>query len=177
MSDNYYNTIAESYENLYKKEQDTKLNLLKHLIPKYYHITPNSKILDAGCGSGFSSDFDCYVVGIDNSEQLISRAKQKYNANDKISFILSDLNKKLAFKDKEFDITISLSAIHHATHLSRLLSELKRVTKSFIFISFPNRITRYNDIETTLMTAIQKNKLGLIAKIEHDVDNFFVIRI
>ena len=94
----YYDSIAEGYDELYGEEQKKKMDIVKANI----EIKPDTKILDIGCGSGISSDFDCICVGIDPSKKLIEKAIE-YNKkrNEKIKknlFFLKTI-KKLSFCD------------------------------------------------------------------------------
>lgn len=174
---NYYDKISSSYDKLYEKEQKNKLEFLKELISDYLIIKSNTKILDLGCGSGYSSDFPCFVLGIDYSKKLISYAKKRFETDKTKKFIYFDANDKLNFKDKEFDISLSLSAIHHINDLSKLLRELKRVTRYYIFLSFPKKFIRFDEIESNLINAVNLNKLELIFKKSQNVDMFYVIKV
>ena len=76
---NYYNEIAEGYNELHKEEQLNKLKIIKENI----EINKTDKLLDVGCGTGISSDFDCNVYAIDPSEELLKQnpVKNKIIAN------------------------------------------------------------------------------------------------
>lgn len=169
----YYNTIAESYDKLYEQEQKEKLAVLKRLISKYCKISADTKILDVGCGSGHSSDFPCSIVGIDVSSGLIKIAKKRFVADKKKRFLVGKAE-QLPF-DEKFDIVISLSALQNFTDLEKAISEMKRVAKQFIFLSFPNRITRFNELDAQLRKAIAKEKMKLLEIIPDKVDCFYAI--
>ena len=47
--DNYYDTIADSYDELYKKEQFEKIAIVK----EHIEIKQKYKLLDVGCGNAF----------------------------------------------------------------------------------------------------------------------------
>ena len=137
MVDNYYDSIADGYDKLYKEEQINKLAIIKSQIL----IKKDSNILDIGCGSGISSNFDCNVIGIDPSKNLIEIAKK----NDKMlnhKYLVESAENmiSLKFSDKQFDFVLSISAIHHVKKLEKLIPELKRIGKKFIF-SILNRIS------------------------------------
>jgi len=133
MTDNYYNSIAKGYDELYGKEQTKKINLIKSKIS----TTKNTKILDIGCGSGISSEFNCNVVGIDPSSELIKIAKEKSkenNFNNHLYNVAKCENiESFKFSDKEFNYIICISAIHHVKNLEKLIPELKRIGEKFIF--------------------------------------------
>lgn len=117
----YYDYIAKGYSGLYKEEQLNKLFIIKDNIK----INKKTRILDIGCGNGISSDFDCFVVGIDPSIGLL-----KQNAKKKVRGIAE----ALPFKNSSFDYVISVTAIHNFKNIKMTIGEIKRVgKKGFIF--------------------------------------------
>ena len=113
----YYDHISEGYDELYRDEQIKKLNIIKSKIK----IRNNSKLLDVGCGSGMSSDFGCFVVGIDPSMGLL---KNNPNKNKIIG-----IAEMLPFRDGSFDWVISVTAMHNFDDAEKALKEIKRVIK------------------------------------------------
>ena len=119
---NYYNSIAKSYNELYKEEQLNKLSIIKENIK----ISKETKILDIGCGTGISSDFDCFVIGIDPSTELL-----KLNKN---GIKVLGTAENIPFKDNSFDYVISVTAIHNFKNIENSINEMKRVgKKNFVF--------------------------------------------
>ncbi len=118
----YYDAIAKGYNELYQQEQLHKLSIIKNNI----NINKNTKILDVGCGSGSSSQFNCEVIGIDPSIKLI---KQNNNKNK-----ILGIAEALPFKYNSFDYVISITAIHNFNNIKKSFEEIKRVGKeNFIF--------------------------------------------
>ena len=101
---------------------------------KHYGLTNESKILDVGCAKGFMLyDFKkalpgLTVNGIDISEYAIK------NAMDEVKPFLSVGNAKdlSIFKDKEFDLVISINTIHNLplNECKQALREIRRVGKN-----------------------------------------------
>lgn len=150
--EDYYDSIAKGYEELYSEEQRKKIEIIKLNI----NLNKDSFILDLGSGTGISSDFDCNVIGIEPSKELLKIAclkdkniKHKY-INDKAENL-----RNYKFKDKQFDYVISVSAIHHVKNLESLFPELKRIGKKFVF---------------TLL-----NRMSSKEKIINEIDNYFNI--
>jgi len=102
-------------------------------------ICRNCKYLDAGCGSGDFS-FLIYseggrVVGLDNSQDVLKRAREKYSM---IDFVYGDLEKELPFlKNEEFDGVVSINSIYLIKNFKEIdsykipfpLVEFKRLLK------------------------------------------------
>ena len=108
-------------------------------------ISKNSKILDAGCGTGdysielANNGYD--VIGIDYAKGMITKAQSKINdtIHNQIYFKQSDLNKSLDFPDEYFDCIISISVLQTVKEPSYTLKELYRVLKTngTIILSLP----------------------------------------
>jgi ubiquinone/menaquinone biosynthesis C-methylase UbiE len=99
----------------------------------HYGIKPGMKVLDVGCGKGFILyDFTqavpgVEVRGVDISTYAIEHAKEE--VKDKLSIANAA---KLPFKDKEFDLVISINTLHnlYLPDLWSALKEMERVSKN-----------------------------------------------
>jgi len=100
---------------------------------KAYSLTSNSKVLDMGCGKGYLlyemkllvPGLD--IVGIDSSDYGLENAKDEIKP-----FIYKHkVEEKLLYKDKEFNLVISLGTFHNLRlpELKIALSEMERVGK------------------------------------------------
>jgi len=100
---------------------------------KTYDLNSKSKVLDIGCGKGYLlyemklliPDLD--IVGIDSSDYGLENAKEEIKP-----FIHKHKAEvKLPYKDKEFDLVISLGTFHNLRllELKIALSEMERVGK------------------------------------------------
>ena len=102
-------------------------------IIKQFKLNNNSKILDAGCGKGYLLyeikqilpnikvvGFDISRYGIKNSHPKI----KKYLFNH-------DITQKTKFKNKEFDLVISLGCLHNLKihNLIKTIKEIVRIGK------------------------------------------------
>jgi ubiquinone/menaquinone biosynthesis C-methylase UbiE len=93
-------------------------------------VKPNSKILDAGCGTGKSlkvlvnGGFDAY--GQDISIGMLNEAKKHINASRLQQGDICNLS----YPDETFNGVISLFTLHHIEDIKKALGELKRVTKT-----------------------------------------------
>ncbi|MBI2667388.1 class I SAM-dependent methyltransferase [Candidatus Woesearchaeota archaeon] len=101
----FYNKISKSYDELYGKEQENKLRIIKN------NIKLKGLTLDIGSGTGISKKF-FNTIGIDPSFNLLKKGdicgKAEY----------------LPFKNKGFDNVICLTSIHHF-NLKKSIKEMK----------------------------------------------------
>ena len=123
--------------------------LAKKLI-KDYSLNEKSKILDVGCGKGYLL-FEikkilkkAQIYGIDNSRYAKNNAKAEIKKNIKIY----DINNKLDYKNKFFDLVISINTLHNLKlkNLYQCLQEIERIGKSkFICVeSYKNEEEQFN---------------------------------
>ncbi|MGM5480583.1 MAG: class I SAM-dependent methyltransferase [Nanobdellota archaeon] len=127
---NYYDAIAEGYDNLHKEEQFAKFAVIKDS----NIIKENDRLLDVGCGTGFSLDYFSVKesVGIDPSQGLIDQYKGKQS-------IMKGCAEDLPFEDNSFDIIISVTAIQNFSNIKQGLSEMKRVGRDRFVITILKR--------------------------------------
>ena len=116
----------------HKVTTDTLLKYLKN---------KQSKILDAGCGTGLVGQIlykNNYknIVGVDFSQEMIDRALKK---NVYQSLSLCDLTKKLEFEDGSFDAIICAGTFTCGHVGPKALNEMVRITKNEGYICFTVR--------------------------------------
>ncbi|MCX8147449.1 MAG: class I SAM-dependent methyltransferase [Candidatus Woesearchaeota archaeon] len=151
----YYDQISEGYEELHKEEQEKKLNLIK----KHLQASPYEKLLDVGCGTGITSQWGCNVTGVDPSKKLLEKAKQKG-----IKTVLAEAE-NMPFRDNEFDIVISVTAIQNFNDIEKGLKEIKRVGKGRFVLTFLKKSEKRDFILNTIRKLFKIEK-----EIEEDKD-------
>lgn len=109
----YYDKIAEGYDELHKEEQEKKLKIIKE------HLKTKGLILDIGAGTGLSLKYFKNIVLLDPSEEMLKKAK-----GTKVVAKVENI----PFPDKTFDAVISVTALHHAD-IKKAVKEIKRVSK------------------------------------------------
>jgi ubiquinone/menaquinone biosynthesis C-methylase UbiE len=122
-----YDDIASSYNELHGSEQAMKAMI----IATHLHTTASDDILDVGCGTGLGSQFlKGNKTGIEPSEGLAKQCPFK---------TLIGKAEELPFKDKSFDVTVCVSAVHNFDDVEKGLSEIARVTKRDVAITVLKR--------------------------------------
>lgn len=151
--DSYYNKIAKGYNELHSEEQKVKVNLIKN------NINRTDKILDVGCGTGVLT-FNSFFVGIDPSIGLLKLNKNKVKING--------IAENLPFKDKTFDIVISITAVHNFNDIEKGLDEIKRVGKNNFIFTVLKKSKKFNMIKRII-----DNKFEINKAIEEEKDTIF----
>jgi SAM-dependent methyltransferase len=117
---------------------------------KIYNLKPGSKVLDIGCGKGYLIYEmkllipDLNVNGIDFSDYGLENVKKEIKP-----FVFKhNAEHNLPFKDKNFDLVISLGTLHNLRipELKIALSEMDRVSKkSYLMLeSYRNERELFN---------------------------------
>ena len=161
----YYDFISKSYDELYGKEQ---INKWKIIHSRYNFRGKN--VLDIGCGTGLITkeiSKITKVIGIDSSEEMIKKANERG-----LNCILGNAL-KLPFKDKEFDIVISLTVLQDIkkSNWGKFISEVHRVTKDFAIISLLKRNKKLEDLKNFFSRYFEVNDF-----VEEDKDYIFFLR-
>ena len=106
-------------------------------ILKKYALNKNSKILDAGCGTGLVGiELKKYgysnIDGVDFSQNMLNLVPQGiYKKIEKV-----DLNKLLKFKNNTYDVVMCVGTFTYGHVMPKALDELIRITKNKGLICF-----------------------------------------
>lgn len=157
-----YNDLAPGYDQLYEEEQLKKLKIIKENL----EIKKIDKLLDVGCGTGISCQFDCDVTGIDPSEELLKIAEKKL---PHVQFTKA-YAESLPYNDNSFDVVISVTAIHNFENFEKGLEEIKRVGKERFALTVLKKAEKFNEIKNKIESLFAVKKV-----IEEDKDFIFII--
>lgn len=118
----------EEFKRLEKQAQQSNYLISEEI--SFFSLSPNLRVLDAGCGAGvlsaylISLHFGLDVYAVDQSEIRISQLKEKY----KESFqILSEDILKLSFKESFFDRIFCRFVLEHLENPNDAIKEFFRV--------------------------------------------------
>lgn len=80
------------------------------------YVEPGCRVLDLGCGNGrlytVFADSGVSYLGLDNSEELIKIARERFKNNPEVKFDLADLA-ELSLPAANFDLVLAIAALHH----------------------------------------------------------------
>lgn len=151
----------------------TNFEFVHYLCTGKYKSSKNIKILDAGCGTGYSTlklaqqNPDAVITAVDLSANSLKMAKERIeNAGispDKINFMEADLLNLPEFPEK-FDYIVCTGVLHHTaspeTGLKNLVSNLK--DDGLMYLMLYSEYGRfYLNQMRTLIKIIQSDKDSL----------------
>jgi ubiquinone/menaquinone biosynthesis C-methylase UbiE len=125
---------------------DGRWSVVAKALVEEYKLSADAKILDVGCGRGFLlHEFqkllpNCTIAGFDVSEYGLETAKDEVKP-----FVFRHrAEEKLPFADKQFDLVISLNALHNlpVEDVVKALGEMERVAKNKYLV-----VESYRDAE------------------------------
>ncbi len=127
----YFNDYAKNYDKLAFNES-LGLNYVSDFeISKLYKYK-DLKILDLGFGTGRNSSIlakqGCLINGIDISEKMIESGIKKIPKNKIGKIVVSDLNKKLPFKEG-FDMILCFRVLKYLKNWENVFKESARLLK------------------------------------------------
>lgn len=148
--DNYF---ASSCEKRYKwQTQNPFIAQAERELLRCLPITPGSKVLELGCGTG-SNLFNLRAMGgifkftgCDINEKVISLARQNFPTDE---FILGDAT-NVTLPDESFDLVFCRDVIHHI-ELSKQLNFLHEMTR-LVRIGGPLVVIESNGLNFTIRT-------------------------
>jgi ubiquinone/menaquinone biosynthesis C-methylase UbiE len=100
------------------------------------HIAPGKRVLEVGCGAGMTSwrlakEFDCYVVGVDLSEEMIAwseKRAEREGVAQQTEFKVANAE-QLPYEEHEFDIVFCESVTAFPEDKGKAVNEYARVAK------------------------------------------------
>lgn len=105
---------------------------------------PGFRILDCASGEGYGTHMLSQqhgvgqVIGVDNSEEAVAHASDKYVGP---AFLVDDIRALPRDWTHDFDMVVSFETIEHVREVEQALKELRRVLhpKGYFVCSTPNR--------------------------------------
>jgi len=139
---------AEEYDSWYYTDRGKYISglekrvLLKMIAPKQLSVINHQlSVIDIGCGTGYFTQFlGSYcrsIVGVDTSMDMIKYAMIKHKATN-IKYLIADAE-SLPFKERSFDISLSVTSVNFFKSLIKAVSEAVRISREKIFIGILNR--------------------------------------
>jgi len=146
-----WNDIWENFDDInwfgrrFKKEQKKALEKVLGKI----HLPRNPKILDVGCGSGYTLSFFRQLgyknsIGVDKSPKTLKVCKRLFNFIEK-----KDVFNKDILKDKigKFDLIFSDGLLEHYKPMTSLVKGMCSISNKWILLFQPNQTSFFSRIK------------------------------
>ena len=146
---NFYKLTAKGYNDLYGEEQEIEHRIIKENL----EIKQTDLLLDVGCSTGH--DFNCSVIGIDPSMELLLQN----NPLDHIDNKILTRAESIPFKDNTFDKVISVTSMHNFDDIEKGITEIKRVGKDDFAFSILKKSNKFNLIESKIKENFDVKKI------------------
>ena len=151
-----YDDTAAGYNELHGDEQAAKLRIIKEILKPQ----KGSRLLDIGCGTGISSDFECFAVGIDESIGMLK-------LNNSLMKLAASAE-MLPFKTGSFDYVVSVTALHNFDSVIDAVSDMKRVGRNNFVFSVLRKSKKY-----AMISGVVEENFRIEKIIEEDKDTIF----
>lgn len=97
------------------------------------HLKSGDSVLDVGCGLGrmtvaVADRYNAAVLGVDITDSMIQRAKQKYDGHKLVTFQYGDIT-KMDFPPNTFNLIYTRDTLLHIHHKQNLLKKFKEWLK------------------------------------------------
>jgi ubiquinone/menaquinone biosynthesis C-methylase UbiE len=169
-----HNPSAYEAEEWSRPDEMALFQLLWSQTRRELDIRPNSRLLDACCGSGLSllgavshPHLAC-AVGVDVSLRLLDFARRRYEPFGNVSFLCGDAVQQM-FAPTSFDLIVASSAYHHIEHprkhdflsvCNRLLKQDGRLlVAENLLPSYVDDNAAYDDAVRRLYSAVKRSAL------------------
>lgn len=151
-------------------EQEFVENILKDF-PKN-----NLKVLDLGCGTGRilavleRSEKINSLYGLDFSQPMLDYCQKRFRKSKRVEeFILSDISKKLPFKNDYFDLITSIRVIKYNHNWPQILNECYRILQKggILIFEMPNKnsVNRLAQYEVSICSTTEEQLRSILTKI------------
>lgn len=174
-----YNILADTYD---MRQTNPTTDAIRNLERKFFKIVGRGRVLDIGCGTGYHFQQFRNAIGIDVSEGMLLKAKDKDSKN---MVILADAE-NIPFPDKSFENVFCLYSVINLCDYNAVIQEISRLLKpgglviislASIFdtgISFREKLKERKAMKTkTKRLRIEKQRLNLHLFTPEDIISAF----
>ncbi len=134
---NWYGKIKQGYDALHGEEQSQKYDLLLPYVLK-------GKVLDVGCGNGKLLERIPDSIGVEPSTSFITPGKT-----------VCGVAENLPFKNKSFDVIVSVTALHHAD-VDKSIAEFLRVGKKQWILTILKKSSHFKEWQDKIKSSFKK---------------------
>ncbi|HWI90588.1 MAG TPA: class I SAM-dependent methyltransferase [Flavisolibacter sp.] len=165
-----YNSWASQYDTNENKTRDLEGIALRNTLST---ISFNS-VLEIGCGTGKNTEWFLqkaeHITGIDLSEEMLSKAKEKIQSA-KVEFIQTDINNGWNFTQRSFDLVSFSLVLEHIQNLDHIFKEAykKLNEQGLIYIGELHPFKQYSGSKARFET---EQGLQIVQCYNHNISDF-----
>jgi ubiquinone/menaquinone biosynthesis C-methylase UbiE len=165
-----YNSWALQYDTNENKTRDLEGIALRNTLST---ISFNS-VLEIGCGTGKNTEWFLqkaeHITGIDLSEEMLSKAKEKIQSA-KVEFIQTDINNGWNFTQRSFDLVSFSLVLEHIQNLDHIFKEAykKLNEQGLIYIGELHPFKQYSGSKARFET---EQGLQIVQCYNHNISDF-----
>ena len=142
-----FDRVAEVYDKTRRLPDEVMTGLVKTFTAEFAGCT---RVLDVGIGTGRLAaplqKAGLHVVGVDISRKMVDKAKEK-GVGD---LVLADA-RLIPFRDKVFDVAVSVHLLHLVSDWQKVISEICRVSRHALFSLYNARSDPVRDAYRSLL--------------------------
>ena len=130
---------------------------LTDALGSHYELSPQTSIVDLGCGKGFlleclAHKFGCRVAGLEWSSYAVHEANQRAH----VEVVQGDLRDPLSYPDNSFDLALCTGVLHNfkLVEASRAIREISRISrKQYITVEAHESVEEFFNLQCWALTA------------------------
>jgi ubiquinone/menaquinone biosynthesis C-methylase UbiE len=149
-----YNSWATQYDSNSNKTRDLEAISLRTTLLDFKF----ENCLEIGCGTGKNTAYLLtiakQVTAVDFSEEMLSKARQKINANN-VQFIQADITADWTFTTTQYDLATFSLVLEHIENLDDIFRKLSNVVgpSGIVYIGELHPFKQYNGTKARFYTA------------------------
>lgn len=125
----YFDGVAKDWDELRKAMFSERV---RDFMVKESHVTPDSVVVDVGCGTGFLSKgfvgIAQQVIGVDSSEEMLTQARNNLYQAENFETRLGTAE-MIPLEDGMADLVVGNMILHHCPNPLAAIKEMARVLK------------------------------------------------
>ena len=168
----YFNQNRSKIQDVFDSEKSILKKIKKNDI---------NSVLDYGCAAGnfytiFKKIFHKKIkyIGLDSEKKFILLAKRKWKKNKNMYFFIQK-GYRINMKSESINLTFSTSVLHHVKNYKKIISELIRISSSYIFIDSPR--VHFEKDEIGKMNLSARHPDSRIKSIKKNIVSYHVVNL
>ena len=167
-----YNIWADQYDSNLNKTRDLEgISIRSFLADQVF-----DNCLEIGCGTGKNTEVLLIkakqVTAVDFSEEMLSKARQKINA-EHVQFVQADITKDWDFANSKYDLVTFSLVLEHIENLDEIFKKIATVisANSLVYIGELHPFKQYSGSKARFDT---EEGLQIVTCYNHHISDFII---